>query len=268
MIGVVPGADPLRRDESIVFTAHLDHVGIGPPDSRGDSINNGAHDNALGTAKLMASAEAMVRLRPRRSIVFAAVGAEERGLLGSWHYVRNPEFPIEGMVANINQDGGREGVATEDVIDNAADLSDLRHIIRDVMAEAGVGVMERDRALTSLVGFSSDHYPFLLAGVPAIDLKPGHTVDGDWQIGLADRLRYYDEWRHRPADNFDERTFTMESTDGQTSRAAGLAPLGDGRHAGAGRRTSDLPRAGNAGRAVLLRAGLSFRPLARCLDPR
>ena len=64
MIGVVPGADPLRRDESIVFTAHLDHVGIGPPDSRGDSINNGAHDNALGTAKLMASAEAMVRLRP------------------------------------------------------------------------------------------------------------------------------------------------------------------------------------------------------------
>ena len=223
VVGIVPGADPAHRDESIVFTSHLDHVGIGPPDSQGDSINNGAHDNAIGTAKLMAAAEAMVRLRPRRSIVFAAMGAEERGLLGSWHYVRNPALPIEKLVANINQDGGREGVTTEDVIDNAADLSDMGRIVRAVMAEVGVGVMDRDRALTSLVGFSSDHYPFLLAGVPAIDLKPGHTVDGDWRIGLADRLKYYDEWRHRPADNFDEQTFTMESTAEMAKRAVLLA---------------------------------------------
>ncbi len=223
VVGIVPGADPEQREESIVFTAHLDHVGIGPPNSEGDSINNGAHDNAIGTAKLMASAEAMVRLQPRRSIVFAAVGAEERGLLGSWHYVRNPAFPIESVVANINQDGGREGVPTEDVIDNAADLSDMGRIVRAVLAEVGVGVMDRDRALTSPVGFSSDHYPFLLAGVPAIDLKPGHTVAGDWQIGLADRLKYYDEWRHRPADNFNEQTFTMESTAEMAKRAVLLA---------------------------------------------
>ncbi len=223
VVGIVPGTDPAHRDESIVFTSHLDHVGIGSPNASGDSINNGAHDNAIGSAKLLAAAEAMVRLRARRSVVFAAVGAEERGLLGSWYYVRNPAFPVERMVANINQDGGREGVATEDVIDNAADLSDLRRIVRDAMAETGVGVMERDRALTSLVGFSSDHYPFLLAGVPAIDLKPGHTVDGDWQVGLADRLKYYDEWRHRPADNFDERTFTMESPAEMAKRAVRLA---------------------------------------------
>ena len=223
VVGIVPGSDPARRDESIVFTAHLDHVGIGPPNSEGDSINNGAHDNALGTAKLIASAEAMAYLRPRRSIVFAAVGAEERGLLGTWRYVRNPVLPIERVVANVNQDGGREGVITEDVIDNAADLSELYEIVREAMGEVGVGVMDRDRALTSLVGFSSDHYPFLLAGVPAIDFKPGHTVDGDLQIGLADRLKYYNEWRHRPADNFNGDTFTMESAAEMAKRAVLLA---------------------------------------------
>ena len=223
VVGIVRGSNPERRDESIVFTSHLDHVGIGPPNSEGDSINNGAHDNALGTAKLIASAEAMAHLRPSRSIVFAAVGAEERGLLGTWHYVQNPVLPIDRLVADINQDGGREGVMTEDVIDNAADLSELYDIVREVMGDVGVGVMDRDRALTSLVGFSSDHYPFLLAGVPAIDFKPGHTVDGDLQIGLADRLRYYDEWRHRPADNFDEETFTMESAAEMAKRAVLLA---------------------------------------------
>ncbi len=223
VIGIVRGSDPTLRDESIVFTAHLDHVGIGPPDLRGDTINNGAHDNAIGSAKLMAAAEAMVRLRPRRSIVFAAVGAEERGLLGSWYYVRNPALPIEKTVANINQDGGREGVIAEDIIANAVDISDMYQIVRDVMGKRGVSVMDRDRALRTLVGFSSDHYPFLLAGVPAIDLKPGHTVEGDWEIGLRDRQRYMYEWRHKPADNFDPDLFTMESVAEMAKRAVWLA---------------------------------------------
>ena len=223
VVGVVRGSDPASRDESIVFTAHLDHVGIGPPDAKGDRIANGAHDNGLGSAKILAAAEAMARLRPRRSIVFAAVGAEESGLLGSWYYVRNAALPIEKVVANINVDGGREGVATEDVIANAADVSELEAIVREVMATRDVGVMDRDRASRNQVGFSSDHYSFLLAGVPAVDLKPGHTVEGDMEIGLQDRRRYYRELRHRPADNFDEDQFTLESAAEMAKRSLWLA---------------------------------------------
>ena len=197
--------------------------GIGPPDAKGDRIANGAHDNGLGSAKILAAAEAMARLRPRRSIVFAAVGAEERSLLGSWYYVRNAALPIEKVVANINVDGGREGVATEDVIANAADVSELEAIVREVMATRDVGVMDRDRASRNQVGFSSDHYSFLLAGVPAVDLKPGHTVEGDMEIGLQDRRRYYRELRHRPADNFDEDQFTLESAAEMAKRSLWLA---------------------------------------------
>ena len=223
VVGIVRGSDPASRDESIVFTAHLDHVGIGPPDATGDRVANGTHDNGLGSAKILAAAEIMARLRPRRSIVFAAVGAEERGLLGSWYYVRNAALPIEKAVANINVDGGREGVATNDVIANAADVSELYDVVREVMASRGVGVMERDRAARNQVGFSSDHYSFLLAGVPAVDLKPGHTVDGDPETGLGDRLRYYRELRHRPADNFDEDAFTLESAAEMARRSVWLA---------------------------------------------
>ena len=223
VVGVVPGSDPESRDESIVFTAHLDHVGMGPPNEMGDRIANGAHDNGLGSAKVLAAAEAMVLLRPRRSIVFALVGAEERGLLGSWYYVRNATLPIEKVVANINIDGGREGVATDDIIANAADVSELEEIVREVMAARDVAVMDRDRASRNQVGFSSDHYTFLLAGVPAVDLKPGHTVEGDMELGLQDRKRYYRELRHRPADNFDESKFTLESATEMAKRSLWLA---------------------------------------------
>jgi hypothetical protein len=220
VVGIIRGADPGRREESIIFSAHLDHVGITEPDQHGDTICNGAHDNAMGTAKLLAAAEAMVRLRPRRSIVFAAVGAEERGLLGSWHYVRNAVLPIERAVANINQDGGREGLATDDVIDNAADLSDMAQIVREVMTPLGVGVIN-DRSPAAVVGFSSDHYSFLLAGVPAVDLKPGYTVKGDPEVGWRERSVYYDTVRHRPADNFNE-AWTFESGAEMARRAVRL----------------------------------------------
>jgi len=223
IIGVIEGSSPELKDEAVVFTAHLDHLGITVPDADGDSICNGAHDNALGVAKLLGAAEAMVRLHPSRSVVFAVLGAEEKGLLGSWHYVRHPVYPIERTVANINQDGGREGVVTDDVILNAADVSQLEDICREVMRDHGVGVMDFDRAASSPVGFSSDHYPFLLAGIPAVDLKPGHTVQGDMEVGLADRLKYYRIWRHKPADNFDAESFTMESAAEMAKRSVWIA---------------------------------------------
>jgi hypothetical protein len=221
VVGLIPGSDPARRDESVVFSSHLDHIGIVPPDANGDTISNGTHDNAIGTSQMLASAEALVRMRPPRTIVFAAVGAEERGLLGSWHYVRNPVMPIEKTVANINLDGGREGTITDDVIDNAADLSDMARIVRQVMGPLGIGVTQ-DRSPSALVGFSSDHFSFLLAGIPAIDLKPGYSLKGDSERGWKERMHYYETQRHKPADNFDE-AFSFESPAEMARRTVRLA---------------------------------------------
>ena len=221
VVGVIPGSDPARRDESVVFSAHLDHIGIVPPDGNGDTICNGTHDNAIGTSQMLAAAEALVRMRPARTIVFASVGAEERGLLGSWHYVRNPVMPVEKTVADINLDGGRDGAGTNDVIDNAADLSDLAQIVRQVMGAHGIGVTQ-DRSPAAVVGFSSDHFSFLLAGIPAIDLKPGYSVNGDPERGWKERMHYYDTQRHKPADNFDE-AFSFESPAEMAKRAVRLA---------------------------------------------
>lgn len=221
VIGVIRGHDPLLRDEAVVFSAHLDHVGVCTSDATSDDICNGTHDNALGIAKMLAAAESMVRLRPRRSVVFAAMGAEEGGLIGSWHYVRHPIFAMEKTVANINMDGGRTGNRTDDVIANAADVSDMSEIVEKVMGELGVGLTNGESS-AELVGLSSDHRSFLFAGVPAVDLKPGYSVDGDSEVGYQERIHYMNTWRHRPADEFDE-SFTFESTVEMTRRAVHLA---------------------------------------------
>jgi hypothetical protein len=223
IIGIVRGSDAGRRDESVVFVSHLDHMGIGAPDASGDTIYNGAHDNAIGVARLLGAAEAMARLKPRRSIVFAVVAAEERGMLGSWYYVRHAVLPIEKTVAAINQDGGREGIAPDDVIANCADLSDLGPIIGEVMKQHGVGLLATDRAARDHVGFSSDHYSFLLAGVPAIDFKDGYTIKGDVERAVQERLTYFKTLRHRQADNFDAKLFTLESAAEMTKRSVWLA---------------------------------------------
>lgn len=223
IIGIIPGSDPGRRDESVVLVAHLDHLGIGAPDASGDTIYNGAHDNAIGVARLMGAAEAMVRLKPRRSIVFAVVAAEERGALGSWYYVRHAVLPIEKAVAAINQDGGREGIAPDDVIANGADLSDLGPIIGEVMKQHGVGLLTTDRAARDQVGFSSDHYSFLLAGVPAVDFKDGYTIKGDVERAVQERVTYFRTLRHQQADNFDAKLFTLESAAEMAKRSVWLA---------------------------------------------
>lgn len=221
VIGVIHGSDPELRDEVVVFSAHLDHVGECAPDPSGDAICNGTHDNALGVAKMLAAAEALVRMRPRRSVVFLAAGAEEGGLVGSWHYVRNPVFPMEKTVANINMDGGRTGRMTDDVIANAADFSEMAGIVTALMDSLGIGVTE-GRSAAELVGLSSDHRSFLMAGVPAVDLKPGYSVDGDQEVGRRERMYYMENWRHRPTDEFDE-SFTFESAAEMARRAVHIA---------------------------------------------
>ena len=106
VVGILEGSDPRLREEHVVFSGHMDHVGIGAPDENGDSIFNGADDDASGTVAVMEVAEAMASLgtAPRRSMIFLLVSGEEKGLWGSEWYAENPSVPIDRLVANVNTD--------------------------------------------------------------------------------------------------------------------------------------------------------------------
>jgi hypothetical protein len=104
VIGVVRGTDPTLREEYVVYTAHLDHVGVKDDDEEEDVIRNGAYDNAMGVALMIETARAMAAAPPKRSVMFIALTAEESGLLGSDFFVHNPPVPIDALVANINLD--------------------------------------------------------------------------------------------------------------------------------------------------------------------
>lgn len=226
VMGVVAGRDAEVSDEIVLITSHLDHVGIGAPDETGDRIYNGTHDNALGTAKLLAAAEAMVALEPRRSVGFLAVGAEEGGLLGSWHYVRDPVFPIEGTVATINHDGGLEGAATDDVYAFGDELSaDLQRTVALATEQAGLFLQRDERppfGPEQMLLFRSDQYSFMLAGVPAVYLMPGFSIDGDPERGREMWTDYLDNVNHRQRDDYDP-AWSLESPANMAALSVRLA---------------------------------------------
>lgn len=105
VIGVLPGTDPVLKNEYILLSAHYDHVGVNPDESAENRIYNGARDNAVGTAAIMSAAKYLAENRPRRSVIFAAWTAEEEGLLGSRYFAENPVIPLNQIVYNLNIDG-------------------------------------------------------------------------------------------------------------------------------------------------------------------
>jgi len=194
--GVVRGSDPKLAGEFVVLTAHLDHVGVGAP-INGDSIYNGAMDNASGIATLIESASVIARAKPKRSVVFVAVTAEEKGLLGSRYYSLNPTVPREAIVANVNMDMFLPLYPLKSLMVLGLDESDLGDEVRAVAQEMGIGVQpdpqpQRNRFIRS------DQYNFIRQGVPALALKlgfepgsPEAKIDADWT-----RERY-----HAPSDD-------------------------------------------------------------------
>ncbi len=120
-------------DEAIIYSAHWDHLGIGKPDSTGDSIYNGAFDNATGIAGLLELARAFKSLqtKPERTIVLLAVTSEEQGLLGSAYYAQNPVYPASKTVANINMDGLNRFAKTADIVLIGEGQSDLEDYIKE-----------------------------------------------------------------------------------------------------------------------------------------
>ena len=227
VLGVLTGTDPARAEESVVFTAHLDHVGIGGPDATGDSIYNGAHDNALGVAKVLVAAEALARTRGElpRSVLFLATGAEESGLLGAWHYVKNPALPLTGVAAAINHDGGLVNVKTDDVFTWGPEFSTVEEDVAWAATETGLRPSRDQRppfGPSAGLLYRSDHYPFLISGVPVVYLMPGFTIAGDSTRGREAWQDYLATVHHRQADNFDA-TASYESPAALTALTVRLA---------------------------------------------
>jgi Zn-dependent M28 family amino/carboxypeptidase len=201
VVGLLPGRK--HPDETVIYTAHWDHLGIGKPDARGDRIYNGAVDNATGISMLIEQARAFAHgPRPDRSIVFLAVTAEEKGLLGSEYYATHPLYPLAKTVGVLNTDAmnvwGREknfsisGTARLDLLD-------------DLIAEGGRGgrYFTPDPHPESGGFYRSDHFSFAKQGVPAISFESGNDlVNGGTARGEALARDYVEKRYHQPADEF------------------------------------------------------------------
>jgi peptidase M28-like protein len=170
---VLPGSDPKLKDEYVVYSAHLDHLGISEP-LNGDTINNGAYDNASGSAALIEIARAFSRMpkAPKRSLVFLNVTAEEKGLLGAYYYSLNPTVAKKDIVANINMDELASLFPLADVIGLGADHSTLDEDVKFAARQEGFETSP-DPFPSENDFIRSDQFPFVRQGVPAFALEPG-----------------------------------------------------------------------------------------------
>lgn len=198
----LPGTD--RADEYVVYMAHWDHFGVNP-DLEGDQISNGAFDNATGTAGLLEVAEAFTTLesRPRRSILFLAVTAEEQGLLGSAHYAANPVYPTAKTVAAINMDGINVDGPMNDITVVGYGASELDDYMEEAAAAQG-RVVRADPEPEKGFYYRSDHFNFAKVGIPALypDAGIDHVEHGE-AYTLQKRQEYTEQRYHKPSDEFD-----------------------------------------------------------------
>lgn len=202
--GIVRGSDPKLRDEYVVYTAHLDHIGITEP-VNGDRINNGAFDNASGIACMLEIARAFAELpeKPKRSILFLATTAEEKGLRGADYFANNPTVPFDAIVANINIDMLVMIARTKDVIAIGAEHSDIGDVARDVAAQMNVELTP-DPFPEEVSFVRSDQYPFIRRGIPAIYVDPGFSAV-DPSVDLQTLHRAWLRTRyHNPSDDLQQ----------------------------------------------------------------
>jgi Peptidase family M28 len=191
VVGVLTGSDPELKEEYVVFSAHMDHVGTGTPDENGDSIFNGADDDASGTVAVIEIAEAMASLpiAPKRSMIFLLVSGEEKGLWGSEWFADNPSAPIDRLVANVNTDMvGRNWPDT--IVAIGKEHSDLGETLDRVNGEhpelrmtAIDDIWPEERFY-----FRSDHYNFARKGVPVLFFFNGTHEDYHGRDDEPDRI--------------------------------------------------------------------------------
>lgn len=211
VVGVIEGRDPIYKDEFVVFSAHHDHLGIGTPVD-GDSIYNGAMDNASGVSGMINLANAFMNVKDnlKRSLMFVAVGAEESGLLGSKYFAENPPVPAGRMSANINTDMLNVYGRTRDVVSIGYGRTSIDPILEEEARKQGRYVVP-DQQPDQGFFYRSDHFSFAKVGVPALYLNRGIDFIGkpenhnEW---VAEHLR---ERYHTVHDRFDD-TWDLSGT--------------------------------------------------------
>jgi len=202
--GMIRGSDPALADEYVILTAHLDHIGVRQNiDQEADNINNGALDNATGIAVMLEEARLFKQAEangnpPRRSVIFLAVTAEEKGLLGSEYYAFNPTVPLDDIVANVNLDMPIITYDFIDVIAFGADHSSLGETVRRAASSMDVELIP-DPIPQMSIFTRSDHYRFVQQGVPSVFLFLGFGNGGEEEFGKFMSTNY-----HRPGDDISQ----------------------------------------------------------------
>lgn len=196
VIGLLPGSDPKLKDEYIVLSAHLDHIGVTPPvKGSKDTINNGALDNAAGVATSLEAARLFAGKPPRRSLIFLMVTAEEKGLIGAEYFARNPPVPVARIAADVNLDMPILTYDFTDVVAFGADRSSIGPSIARAAARLNVK-LSPDPMPDEGVFTRSDHYRFVEAGVPAVFLMTGFANGGEKAFQTFLKTNY-----HKPSDD-------------------------------------------------------------------
>ncbi|HKH73859.1 MAG TPA: M28 family metallopeptidase [Vicinamibacterales bacterium] len=201
ILAKLEGSDPQLKDEHVVYSAHWDHLGIGAP-VNGDTIYNGALDNASGVAQVLEIARAFVAVepRPKRSVLFLMVGAEEQGLLGSQHYAEQPVYPLAKTLAAINVDGVNQWGKTKDITVIGMGASDLDDYLRDAAATQQ-RVLRPDPESEKGFYYRSDHFNFAKKGVPALYMDTGIDFVGKpAEYSQQKRDEYTNKDYHAPSD--------------------------------------------------------------------
>ena len=201
VVARLDGRDPKLKSEYVVYSAHWDHLGVGPA-VNGDTIYNGAVDNAVGVSGLLEIARSFTKLPtpPKRSIVFLSVTAEEQGLLGSEYYSVTPIYPLAQTAANINMDGINVHGRTRDITLIGLGASELDDYARDAAGEQG-RLIRADPEPEKGLYYRSDHFNFAKQGVPALDPDPGVDYLGK-PPAFSEKVRhdYNERDYHQPSD--------------------------------------------------------------------
>ena len=199
IVGKIPGSDPKLKDEYVVLSAHIDHVGVGPA-INGDKIYNGAMDNASGTAAILEVAKSLKGEKLKRSVLVIFVTAEEKGLLGSRYFAAHPTVPSNAMVADINTDMFLPIYPMKSMIVYGLEESGLGEEITEVAAVDGIKTIPDPEPLLNHF-IRSDQYNFIKRGVPALALKNGYEKGSpeEEKVHAWSKERY-----HAPSDDLQQ----------------------------------------------------------------
>jgi Zn-dependent M28 family amino/carboxypeptidase len=202
VIGMVEGSDPALKNQAVLYTAHYDHLGI-HPDMKGDNIYNGALDNATGSAMIieMARAASVASEKPKRSLLFAAVTAEEQGLFGSEYLGQHPPIPIGNITLNLNFDSVPPLGIPKETSAGGYDRTNFAPIFEKTAADFGMKILQPQHPESGGY-YRSDHFSLARVGVPAFSVNVGSKFEGHPEQWVKQQAELGSKNYHQPSDEF------------------------------------------------------------------